>query len=185
MGALESSTRLFTPDEVLKMVAAGVLAEDEPLELIEGRLVVVRPQGPPHSFTVGTLADRLRRLYEPSATAREEKPLQLTDGLPEPDVAVVRGLPAEYARRHPRANDVILLVEVAVTSHEIDRAKTRGYARDGVPVVWLLDVPGRRLEVHRDPQPDGRYRVVEVLGEDDEVVPPGTSARWRVGDLVP
>ncbi len=185
MGALEESTRLFTPAEVLRMVAAGVLADGEPVELIEGRLVVVSPQGPPHSSTVGALADRLRRAYEPGHAVREEKPIELSDGLPEPDVAVVRGQQVDYGKRHPRATDVLLLVEVAVTSQEVDREKTRGYARDGVPEVWLLDVPARRLEVHVDPQRDGSYRVAKILGEQDELSPPGLAIVWKVAELLP
>lgn len=185
MGALESATRLFTPAEVLRMVAAGVLGAEEPVELIEGRLVVVSPQGPSHSSTVGALADRLRRAYEPGHAIREEKPLQLADGLPEPDVAVVRGQQSDYAAHHPTGPDVVLLVEVAVTSQDIDREKTRGYARAGVPVVWLLDVPARRLEVHSDPQSDGRYRLAKILAPDDEIVAPGLSIAWKVRDLLP
>jgi Uma2 family endonuclease len=166
------------------MVEAGILRPDEPVELLEGRLVLVTPQGPSHASLVGTLAERLRGAYSAGWAVREEKPLELPDSLPEPDVAVVRGSQRDYAERHPDGRDTVLVVEVAVTSQVIDREKARLYARAGVPVLWLLDIPARRLEVHTDPQPDGRYRSVEVLGDDDEVAPPGVGARWCVSEIL-
>ncbi len=166
------------------MVEVGILAEDEPVELIEGRLVIVSPHGPPHASLVGTLADRLRAAYGAGHAVREEKPIELADSLPEPDVAVVRGSQADYGSRHPGASDVLLAVEVAVTSQVADRDKTRIYARGAIATVWVVDVPARRVEVYGDPQPDGRYRVVQVLGEDDVVAAPGVGARWKVRELL-
>jgi len=186
VGALDQpKVRLFTPDEVLRMVEVGVLGEDEPVELVEGRLVVVSPQGPIHSSMVGALANRLAAAYGPGFTVREDKPLQLVDGLPEPDVAVVRGGQRDYLARHPVPADVLLVLEVAVTSQKLDRKKARSYARGGVATLWLLDVTARRLEVRSDPQPDGRYRTVQILSETDEVSPPGLAQRWSVRELLP
>jgi Uma2 family endonuclease len=115
---------------------------------------------------------------------REEKPIELADSLPEPDVAVVRGSQLDYAARHPRPSDILLAVEVAVTSQAIDRDKTRIYARASVATVWIVDVPERRLEGYEDPQPVGRYRGVHVLGENDSVAPPGVASQWNVRDIV-
>jgi Uma2 family endonuclease len=175
--------RTFSPSEVLRMVEAGILGPDEPVELLEGKLVQVSPQGPAHASVVGTVADRLRVAYGGDHSVREEKPIELSDSLPEPDIAVVRGAQSAFASHHPGANDVVLAVEVAVTSQAVDRDKARIYARGGVPVLWLLDVPAQRLEIHADPQPDGRYRLVQVLGEEDDAAPPGLSVRWKVREL--
>jgi Uma2 family endonuclease len=178
------ATRPFTVDEVLRMIEIGILREDEPYELIRGQLVVVPPQGPEHSSTTATLADRLRAAYAGQAVVREEKPLIAgKDSLPEPDIAVVRGSHDRYASAHPAGGDALLVIETAVTSQQTDHAKASDYAMGGAPVYWLLDVPARRLEVHTEPQPDGRYRVVRVLAGDDEVELPGTELRWRVGSL--
>ena len=166
------------------MVDAGILRPDEPVELLEGRLVLVSPQGPSHASVVGVLAERLRAAYGAGFAIREEKPVELATSLPEPDVAVVRGAQRDYLARHPGGADTVLVVEVAVTSQEIDREKTRLYAEAGVPVVWLLDVPGRRIEVHTDPQPGGRYRLVQVLADDDVVTAPGVAARWSLRQLL-
>lgn len=168
------------------MVEAGILDEDEPLELIRGELIVVTPQGPQHSYTTGSVADRLRAAYDGVAFIREQMPL-VTSGtsLPEPDVAVVRGRREDFADRHPSGHDALLVVETAITSQKVDHDKAADYAEGGVAVYWLLDVPARRIEVHREPQPDGRYRVVHVLAAGDEVEVPGTALRWRVSELLP
>jgi Uma2 family endonuclease len=131
-GLQATKVRLFTPDEVPRRVGAGILGEDEPVELVEGRPVVVSPQGPIPSSPVGGLAERPRAAYGPGFTARADKPLQLAGGLPEPDVAVVRGGPLDYRARYPVPADVVLVVEAAVTSRRLDRRKARGYARGGV-----------------------------------------------------
>lgn len=166
------------------MVEAGVLGDDEPYELIGGQLIVVPPQGPEHSVTNTELRDRLLEAYRGRGHVREEKPLQVSDlSLPEPDLAVVRGAIRDYASAHPFGTDAILVIETAVSSHEADRAKAAEYARGGVAVYWLLDVPARRLEAHTEPQPDGRYRVVRVLAGADEVEVPELDVRWPVSDL--
>jgi len=186
--AADLETRRFTADEVLRMVAAGVLAEDEPLELLEGRLVVVSPQGPSHAYVTGQVARVLRGAIEAKGVGyvREEKPLALgADSLPEPDVAAVSGAPADHAGRHPTGGEAIVVVEVAVTSQEADRAKRAIYARGGVEVLWLVDVVGRTVEVHTEPQRDGRYRRVEVLAEGDALSVPGGDAPVVVRDLLP
>jgi Uma2 family endonuclease len=181
----QSHTRRFSPGEVLRMVETGILREDEPVELLEGRLVIVTPQGPTHAALVGALADRLLLAYGAGYAVREEKPIELADSLPEPDVVVVRGSQLDYAARHPGPSDVVLAVEVALTSQRLDRDKARIYARGAVAVLWLLDVPARRLEVRADPQPDGSSRSMCVLGVDDEVELPGLTAAWKVRELLP
>lgn len=179
-------TRRFSLDEVMRMIDAGILAEDEPIELIGGELLVRTPQGPEHSYTTGSLADRLRDAYRGIGFVREEKPLVTsTASLPEPDVAVIRGRREQFAHRHPSGTGALLVVETAITSQKTDHEKATAYAEGGVPVYWLLDVPARRLEVHREPQPDGRYRVVHVLAATDEVDVPETSLHWSIADLLP
>jgi Uma2 family endonuclease len=132
---------------------------------------------------VAALAEMLRAAFGAGHAVREEKPLQLADSLPEPDVAVVRGVQRDYVARHPGAADAVLVVEVAVTSQAFDHDKARIYARAGEAVLWLVDLPARRLEVHTDPQADGRYRVVQVLADGDEVAVPATCRRLAVGTL--
>jgi Uma2 family endonuclease len=132
------------------------------------------------------LAERFaafRAALDKGYSVREEKPIELSDSLPEPDIAIVRGVQLDYASRYPGASDVVLAVEVAVTSQQFDRDKARIYARGGVALLWLIDVPAQRLEIHGDPQPDGRYRLAQVLGESDDLLPPVLAVRWKVREV--
>jgi Uma2 family endonuclease len=180
-----ATRRLFTATEVLSMVQAGILADDEAVELIEGELIEVPPQGPPHANVIRQLGSRLTRLYAHYAVSQGAPIDAGPTSLPEPDVAVTSASAAELMQRHPRGDEVVLAIEVAVSSHALDRSKASIYARAAVPVYWLVDIPARRIEVHEEPQPDGRYRVVRVLAGNDTVTPPGTSAAWTVDELLP
>lgn len=185
-GLEELPRRRFTVDEVMRMVEVGILHEDEPVELLEGELVVVSPQGPGHVFSCVELHDRLYEAYRGIGSVREDKPLILSEhSLPEPDIVVARGTNTDYAHRHPEPDDVLLVVEISVTSQRLDRRKLGLYARAGIATVWRIDVPSGRIEAHTDPRPDGTYAVTEVFGRDDTVTPPGTELRLRVRDVLP
>jgi Uma2 family endonuclease len=186
MHASERPRRPFTVEEVLRMVDAGVLRENEPVELIHGELVVVSPQGPPHSTATTLARDFLSRAYGDGYVVREAKPLIAgASELPEPHLAVVRGSVRDFAVRHPSGSDAVLLLEVAKTSLQIDRGKVDVYARAGVPHYWILDLTSRRLELYTDPDPGGHYRVVRVLSELDSAQLPEVRVSLQVGELLP
>ncbi len=187
MHALQAApTRRFTVDEVLRMVALGLIHEDEPVELLHGRLVLVSPQGPLHTVTILRIARALRAVLLPGEEVREEKPLACPPhDLPEPDVCIARGTDEAWAVAHPTGADAVLVVEVAMTSVQQDREKAAIYAEGGVPLYWLVDLGARKVETYAGPMRDGRYREVRVLGEDDELALPDRGYRARVGDLLP
>jgi Uma2 family endonuclease len=179
-------TRKWTVDEVLSMVKAGILREDEHVELLEGELVVMAPQGPQHANTSSGLGERFYVTYRPGYVVRLAAPIIADEhSMPEPDLAVFRGDRSTFAQRHPRGDEAVLVVEIARTSLRIDRAKASLYARAGVPVYWLIDVEGRRIQLHEQPQPNGDYALVRILGPEDEITPPGLDLRWKVADLLP
>lgn len=166
------------------MIDAGIFDEDEHVELLHGRLVVVPPQGPPHSYTSTVLRDRLMKAF-PAELVREAKPLDCgAQELPEPDLCVVRGTAQDFEDRDPRGDETLLVVEVSRTTQRIDRDKTSVYAGGGAPVYWLVDLVARRVEAHREPIGD-RYRRVEVVGDQEELPVPHTELRWRVSELLP
>jgi Uma2 family endonuclease len=77
-----------------------------------------------------------------------------------------------YARAHPEAQDVYLIIEVADSSVDKDRdVKFPIYARAGIPEAWLLNMVTHRLEVHRRPTPDGGYQDVHALQRGESVAP--------------
>jgi Uma2 family endonuclease len=106
------------------------------------------------------------------------------DGLPEPDLAIVRGSASDYLVRHPLGADVILAVEVARTSQETDRRKARTYARIGVAAYWLIDLTARRIEVRTQPLADGSYARTAVLDEAQVIELPGLGRAIAVAALL-
>lgn len=147
------------------IVASGAL-EGAKVELLEGVLVDMTPQGIEHGGVIEVLAQLLRDAVGARGRVREEKPLALgEDSEPEPDIAIVppgdpfAGLPGQ----------AYLLVEVAETSLRKDRsAKAELYARAGVPEYWIVNLVDRVVEVHLDPE-GGRYGRVLVVRRGERV----------------
>jgi Uma2 family endonuclease len=148
-----------------RLVESGAF-EDEKVELLEGVLVTMSPQKPPHAHTVQQLSAVLAVALNGRAIVRSQLPMALSDDSePEPDVAVVRR--DDYSRQHP--SEALLVVEVALASLRRDRlVKARLYARAQVMEYWLVDVASREVEVYR--QSDGarftsvtRHRESEAL----------------------
>lgn len=140
-----------------RMVASGAL-EGRRIELLEGLLVEVSPQGPDHADVIELLTKHLGSAH---ARLRVQLPLEAEWGsTPEPDLALVERCHPRH--RHPRT--ALLAVEVAVTSHKQDRGtKASMYAWAPVPTYWLVDVPGRAVEVRSEPGPKG-YGRCEIHG---------------------
>ena len=146
------------------MIAAGILTEDDPVELLEGWLVEKMSKNPPHIVATGLLLDLLPRLLPAGWFLNVQAAIATVDSLPEPDVALIRGAPRDYLERRPTAADAALIVEVADTSLEQDRGlKKRLYARAGIILYWIVNLVDRQIEVHTDPtgpvdEPDYRQR---------------------------
>ena len=152
-------------EEFHRMVEAGVFPEDLRLELVEGDLVEMSPIGPKHAAIVRRLTTR----FAPLATRGEallsvQNPLVVGSSELYPDLALLRPDLESYASRHPQGQDALLVVEVADTSLRYDlQVKLPLYAQAGVPEVWVVDLEGKRVLVHRKPE-GGGYREAEALG---------------------
>ncbi|MBC8123720.1 MAG: Uma2 family endonuclease [Gemmatimonadaceae bacterium] len=163
--------RSWTVEEYHRMAQLGILAPEERVELIEGQVVPMSPKGPLHSATTQCAADYLRVLLA-QATVRTQEPIQIGGtSEPEPDITVVRTHPRQYADRHPSAQDVFLVVEVADSSLQYDREqKARIYARAGLTDYWIIDVQERRVFVLREPGPEG-YGREDLYPQEASLVP--------------
>jgi len=162
----------FSADQYMAMYAAGVLSADQNTELIGGEVYAVPPPGPLHVSSAMSLMRRLTLALGDRALVWVEGAIRLgDDSVVQPDVALLCPDPGEYSRRFPTAHDVLLAVEVADSSLDRDRRlKLPLYARHAIPEVWLVALPERRLEVHRQPR-GRRYADVGVHGPDDHVAP--------------
>ena len=179
--------REWTRDEYRRAAEAGVFRPDERLELIDGQIVTkMSPQGNPHVICVLLIDDWLDDVVGNDYHVRTQTPVALGPrDEPAPDVMVVRGKPRDYDAL-PTPEQVVLLVEVGDSSLTRDRRlKVPRYALAEIPEVWLIDVEGRRLEIYREPAPDG-YALVSILGEAKKASPLfAPEMRATVADLLP
>jgi Uma2 family endonuclease len=182
----------LTVEQYHEMITAGILTEDDPVELLEGWLVLKMPKHPPHAVVTRLTQKALDRVVPPGWDVRVQDPLTTDTSEPEPDVAVTRGDTRDYLDRHPSPKDVAIAIEVSETSLARDRGlKKRIYARARIPVYWIINLINRRVEVYSSPsgpakKPD--YRRCQVLDHDDEVpvIIDGRSVGvLRVSDLLP
>jgi Uma2 family endonuclease len=171
--AVEVHRYRFTVPEYHRIGEVGILDEDAKIELLVGDIVVREPPGPYHAGTV----DRLNALWVSRlvgrAVVRVQNPIELpeVDSEPQPDLALLRPRADFYTTAHPRAADVLLVVEVADSSARPDRrVKISLYARAAIREVWLVDLTSRQLELYRHPSADG-YREVRTARDDEGVSP--------------
>ena len=167
------------------MIGAGILGEDEHVELIGGRIVEMSPEGPAHAGAIDLCAEALRAVFGPGYTVRVQHALIVDPAdEPEPDVAIVPGGPRDHLAEHPRT--AALVVEVADSSLDYDRGqKAQLYARAGFEEYWIVNLRDRCVEVHRQPSPEGYARVM-TLAADATVSPlAAPAARIAVAALLP
>jgi hypothetical protein len=184
-GLLACQARRFSVDEYHQMIDAHILGEDDRVELLEGLIVTVSPQKPPHAVVTERLNDVLFLGLGREFLVRCQLPLTLpeSESEPEPDITVIpRGSPTH--QEHPHTAPLVF--EVSRASLRRDRlVKARIYARASVLEYALVDVAGRRIEVHREPLPaERRYAQAELLAMGDRFVSrsvPGVS--FALADL--
>ena len=155
----------FDVTEYRRMVETGLLSPDARVELLDGEIIDMAPIGPSHDAAVDRLNRQLVIALGERAVVRVQGSFELSfRSEPEPDVAVLAPREDFYAGALPRAEDLLLAIEVADTTLVKDRdVKLPLYARHGVREAWLVDLEGRRLSVHRDPTPDGYASALESV----------------------
>ena len=165
-------THNFTVDEYHRMAEAGVFHEDDRVELIDGQVVRMTPIGVPHAGCVNRLTELFSPLAGTIATLSVQNPVILAEhDEPQPDFTVLRHRVDGYGARHPRAADVLLVIEVADTSVESDRqVKIPLYAQAGIPEAWLVNLPAGRIEVYRNPV-RGKYAKVTSASRGETLTP--------------
>ncbi len=182
--AYPPDTRRFTSAEVWKMVEIGLLGEDEPYELLDGKLRYVSPQDPLHAGAVRRLTAILSRAYGEAYDIGVQLPLGgVDDSIPEPDLSVTD--PREINAAHPRGDEVLLLIEVSHTSLRDDLDKARIYAAAGCPAYWIIDINGQRVITHRGSRSDGSWEQVHDVPRDGELELPVVGARIAVQAIMP
>ena len=156
-----------------QMIDAGVLTEDDPVELIEGILVYKMPKKPRHRIAMANLRSAIEPLLPANMSLQMQEPITLADSEPEPDGAVFRGKPQDYRDRHPGPDEVFLVIEIADATLRRDRGmKLRMYARAGIAIYWIVDLAGRSVEVYTNPDreaPKPTYGKPRVYREGNKI----------------
>lgn len=151
-GAGGPSPRRFTVAEYHRLIQAGVLAESERVELLEGWIVQSMSRNTPHDTALDKTEEAIRSVLPGGWRVRSQRAITTGDSEPEPDCAIVSGDLDAYAAKHPTPQDIAFVVEVADTSVWLDRTiKGRIYGRAGVLIYWVVNVRDRQVEVYVDP----------------------------------
>ncbi|NBD17414.1 MAG: Uma2 family endonuclease [Cyanobacteria bacterium] len=154
----------WTLDEYQRMIEVGLLDERR-VELLNGEIVEMSPEGEPHAYYCTATKEYLTQLLGNQATIREGKPITIinSDSEPEPDLAIVEPLGREYLQYHPYPENIFWLIEFSNTSLEKDlTVKRKTYAAAGVREYWVRDLQHEALKVFREPTA-GDYTVEMTL----------------------
>ena len=164
----------WTRAECANLEGSGLL-DQQHLELVAGELIDRMGKNRPHSIALAVIHAWLLRVFG-EGFVHQEAPIDVSQednpsNEPEPDLIVLNRNLKTFRSANPGPQDLRLVVEVADTTLRFDlTTKAALYARAGIVEYWVLDVSGRRLIVHRDPQ-FGKYAVVLVYSEQESVAP--------------
>ena len=175
--------RLYTLEEFFKMGELG-LFKDQRVELVDGEVLIVPPQGFKHSGEIALLNERLRDQFANRAVVWVQLPIIL-DSVGkiylEPDLSLLRPPLEQYRERFATPEDAFLVIEVSVSSLEDDRTrKLELYANNGIPEYWIINVEAKQLEVYREPE-GKTYRNKQTFNAEHAVAPlefPDAEIRW-------
>ena len=161
----------FTVDTYQRLAELGVLRENDRVELIAGQVVEMSPIGDRHASCVRRLNQLFSRSLSAAAIVDVQNPVVLGEhDAPQPDVVLLKPRPDAYLR-HPRATDILLIIEVADTTLAYDRdIKIPLYARAGIPEAWVVDVAADRIDAYQDPVA-GQYTRVRTASRGDVLTP--------------
>ena len=164
--------RKWTVKEYHKLGQMGFFHPEERVELLSGNIIKMSAKGTAHTSALGRTDRLLQNLFGNLAWVRMQDPIALDDNSePEPDIALVRIDPFDYATHHPTPSEVYLIIEVADSSLTFDREiKAKAYARSGIADYWVLNVNERQLHVFREPAENG-YQSELILGEYGSISP--------------
>lgn len=154
----------FTVDAYYRLSEAGILDEDDRVELIDGQILVMEPISSEHGGHTKRLIRLFTKLLGDRAIVGVQDPIQIDEfNHPQPDITVCRPRDDFYTNGHPEADDIHLVVEIAWTSARRDRGlKVPLYGRAGIAECWLVDIPNGALDVYTCPSDGGYDKAVRL-----------------------
>ncbi|WP_308253439.1 Uma2 family endonuclease [Geminocystis sp. GBBB08] len=163
--------RLLTVREYNLMAEVGILTHQEKVELINGQIITMSPQGSFHAAAI-TRTNRLFTKDFNQVLIRLQLPIIVNDfSQPEPDIAIVKYDSLDYDDRHPNATEVYLIIEIADTTLKTDlEVKRQLYASANIPEYWVLDLKQRQLYVYRESNSQD-YQTTMILSDQESISP--------------
>lgn len=170
--ATEISKRLFTVHDYHRMVDAGILTEDDRVELIRGEILAMSPIGPPHNAAILRATQALVKIVGDRAIVGVQGSVRLDEyDEPQPDLYLLRPKDDFYASGHAGPADIFLIIEVADSSLKYDQTiKLDLYAETGVPEYWISDLQHDRVIAYSNIQAN-RYRTVGEFPRGTSITP--------------
>jgi Uma2 family endonuclease len=150
--AVQTETRRFKVAEFYKLGEVGILSEDDPVELLDGQIMIMAPIGENHRTVVDALAEILTDQRKARYRVAVQNPLRIDDeNEPQPDLVLYN---RDVVARHPTPAETFLVVEMADASLGYDQqSKIPVYAMGGIKEVWIVDLIRNRIHTYRDPIP--------------------------------
>ncbi len=173
----------FTTDEYERMIATGILTEEDRVELVDGEIIAMTPIGDEHVFALNSLTAQLFQKLAGRAVISVQNPIRLSDfSRPQPDIALWR-LSSRRTLAGPA--DILLLVEISDSTLSFDRdVKLPLYARAAIQEVWIVNLVEGQIEVYRGPV-SGEYQSAETFVSGDQISPQAFGdAAFAVDDIL-
>jgi Uma2 family endonuclease len=186
MATVNPTKHLTNLDEWRRLGEANIFPPESRIELINGEILEMAPVGFNHSGHLKRVNNVLTILVAGNAIVSVQDPLQLGDlSEPEPDFMLLKPNADYYSSRHPTADDVLLLIEVAESSLNFDQnQKLRLYARHGIPEYWLLNLNDVCLEVYRKPNGEVYAEKTTLYTGDSVALSQLTDISIKVSDIL-
>ncbi len=166
--SFQLAKRLFNVDEYYRLAEKGILSDDERVELIHGEIFEKSPKGSRHIACVNRLNSILSKMPDESGILSVQNPISIDEfSEPEPDIAILKFREDFYQNEKPKAQDVLLLIEVCDSSVEADKwIKLPLYAFAGIQEVWLVDLSSDRVTSYTEPKGEEYRNSTQHFKED-------------------
>ncbi len=179
---------LWSVEDYHRMIENGLLSNADRVELLEGIVSHMSPKGVSHVITARWIAEQFREQLGEGFYLLTQDPITLTEqrSEPEPDITIARGSMFDYTEHHPYPEDILLVIEVADSSLEVDKKiKMPIYAKAGIQDYWVVDVRAKEITIYRQPVED-LYQEVQVVAGRDLLSPLAfPEINFQVEDLFP
>ncbi len=167
------TTRKFTVDEYHAMIQSGILQEDDRVELLAGEIIEMSPISSKHAGCLNRLVELFSvLLIRKDAHLGVQNPVFISKtSEPQPDLSLLKYRKIAYSDRHPKPDEVYLLIEISETSRTTDRdIKLPLYAQANIREVWLVDLVNEVVERYLEPKGNA-YQSIEKYIAGQEISP--------------